>query len=55
VGGYGLESCRSGKGQVVYSCEHGNEPFGSIKDKVFSLAKWLPDSQDHLCSMVLVS
>jgi hypothetical protein len=31
VWGCGLDSLSSGKGQVADSCEHGNEPSGSIK------------------------
>jgi hypothetical protein len=31
----GLDSLGSGYGQVVSSCEHGNEPLGSIKCGVF--------------------
>jgi hypothetical protein len=31
VWGCGLDSFGSGQGQVAGSCEHGNEPSGSIK------------------------
>jgi hypothetical protein len=33
--GYGLDSSSSGQGPVAASCEHGNEPSGSIKDGEF--------------------
>jgi hypothetical protein len=31
MGRYGLDSSDSGQGPVEGSCEHGNEPSGSIK------------------------
>jgi hypothetical protein len=31
MGGYGLERCCSGWGQVAGACECGDEPSGSIK------------------------
>jgi hypothetical protein len=31
----GMEYTGSGQGPVMGSCEHGNEPFGSIEDKDF--------------------
>ena len=31
MGGYGLDRAVSGQGQVVGTCECGNEPLGSIK------------------------
>jgi hypothetical protein len=31
VGGCGLDTSGSGWGPVVGSCEHGNEPSGSVK------------------------
>jgi hypothetical protein len=31
IGEYGVDSSGSGQGPVVSSCEHGNEPSGSIK------------------------
>jgi hypothetical protein len=34
-GGCGLDSSGSGYGPVVGSCEHGNEPLGSIKGGEF--------------------
>jgi hypothetical protein len=41
---------------VDRSCEHGNEPSGSIKGGEFIswLAVWLSASQEGLCSMELV-
>jgi hypothetical protein len=45
----------SGQGLVVGSCEHGNEPLGSIECGVF--IDWLSlllASQEGLCSMELV-
>jgi len=30
-----LDSSGSGKGAVAWSCEHGNEPLGSIKGEEF--------------------
>jgi hypothetical protein len=35
VWGCGLDSSGSGWGSVAGSCEHGNEPSGSIKDEKF--------------------
>jgi hypothetical protein len=35
VGGCGLDSSGSGWGPVTGTCEHDNEPSGSIKGKVF--------------------
>jgi hypothetical protein len=35
VGGCALDSSGSGQGSVADSCEHGNEPSGSIKGKEF--------------------
>jgi hypothetical protein len=42
----GVDASGSGKGTVVHSCEHGNEPSGSIKrQRISSLAEWLLASQ----------
>jgi len=35
VGICGLDACGSGKGLVANSCEHDNEPLGSIKGREF--------------------
>jgi hypothetical protein len=35
VGGCGLDACGSDYGPVTDSCEHGNEPSGSIKGGEF--------------------
>jgi len=35
VGNYGLDASGSGQGPVADSCEHGNEPLGSIKGGEF--------------------
>jgi hypothetical protein len=35
VGSCGLESSGSGQGPVAGSCEHSNEPLGSIKGEEF--------------------
>jgi hypothetical protein len=35
VGRFGLDSSGSGQGLVAGSCEHGNEPSGSIKGGEF--------------------
>jgi hypothetical protein len=35
MGGCGLDSSGSGKGPVARSCEHGNEPSGSVKVEGF--------------------
>jgi hypothetical protein len=41
---------------VAVSCEHGNEPLGSIKCREFlDLLSVLLASQEGLCSMQLVS
>jgi hypothetical protein len=32
---YGLDLSGSGQGQVAGSCEHGNEPSGSVRDRSF--------------------
>jgi hypothetical protein len=37
AGGCGLDSSASGQRPVTGSCEHGNEPFGSIKGGEFVL------------------
>jgi hypothetical protein len=39
MGWYGLESSCSGEGLVEGSCEHGNEPSGSIKR--WEILEWL--------------
>jgi hypothetical protein len=39
----------------VCSCEHSNEPLGSIKGWGVWLVAWLLASQEGLCSMQLVS
>jgi hypothetical protein len=41
--GYGLNSSDSGQGPVAGFCEHGNEPFGSVKGE--QLLDWLNDCQ----------
>jgi hypothetical protein len=40
---------------VAGSCEHGNEPSGSIKSGNFLLAERLLSSQEGLCPMKLVA
>jgi hypothetical protein len=35
VGGYVLDASGSGQGSVAGSCEHGNEPSGTIKGGKF--------------------
>jgi hypothetical protein len=35
MGGYGLDSSGSERGQVTSSCEHGNKPSGFIKGGKF--------------------
>jgi len=46
-----LDASRSGEGPVVGSCDHGNEPLGSIKGRQFSdqMSDYL-DSQFHVVS-----
>jgi hypothetical protein len=41
----------SGYGPVAGSCEHGNEPSGSIKGGEIN---WLSDTSQGLCSMQLI-
>jgi hypothetical protein len=56
VWGCGLDSFGSGQGQVTGSCEHGNEPSGSIKcGKFLDQLSVLLASQEGLCSMELVN
>jgi hypothetical protein len=52
-----LDAYGSGQGPVGGSCEHDNEPLGSIKGGggVSGVAEWLLASQEGLCSMEFVS
>jgi hypothetical protein len=52
VGGYGLDSCGSGKGPMADSCGHGIKPSGSKQGGEFNdqLA-----SHEGLCSTDLVN
>jgi hypothetical protein len=50
VGGRGLDSSGSGQGPVADCCEHGNEPYVSIKGREFIL-----ESQERLRSLELVN
>jgi hypothetical protein len=54
VWGCGLDSLGSGYGYVAGTCEHGNEPSGSIKCReILDYLSVLLDSQDGLYSMEL--
>jgi hypothetical protein len=47
VGRCGLDASGSEQGQVVGSCEHGNEPLCSIKGgEIYCLDEWLLTSQE---------
>jgi hypothetical protein len=35
MGDFGLDSCSTGYSAVAGSCEHGNEPSGSVKGEEF--------------------
>jgi hypothetical protein len=43
MGWYGLDGSGSGQGPVEGSCEHGNEPLGSIK--CWEVLEWLHNWQ----------
>jgi hypothetical protein len=52
----GLDSSSSRQGPVAGSCEHGNEPSGSIKDEdLLVYMSVLLTSQEGICSMEFVS
>jgi hypothetical protein len=36
VGRIGVDACGSGSGPMAESCEHSNEPLGSINGRVFN-------------------
>jgi hypothetical protein len=50
---FGVDSSGSKQRLVAGSCENGNEPLNSIKQRLFFLAELLLDSHEGLCTMTV--
>jgi hypothetical protein len=55
MGGHELDSSGAEQGQIVGSCEYGNDPYGSIKCREFLEKLMNSVSQEVPCFMQLVS